>query len=252
VKLQILVVAFVLAGCGGESFRGFSSAPDTDGGPGGAPTEVDAGGNGGAVDSDSGSGGASGGTQGSGGAPTSTGGAPVTTGGSSSGGASTGGTPGSGGEKGVEVCCQFPLTSGTTYSACDAAEPWDCVGAQTFSCMQPGQCTVGMTCYKTAGPFGGSVVEAHFTHDNGNQQTWKDCVPPGTYNEEQAMKACKASGAATCVTSTRCGPTMYEVQGLDAGDYVTSEWGYGGSVVGMVSLDYDLCGSGDPGRRQWR
>jgi hypothetical protein len=90
------------------------------------------------------------------------------------------------------------------------------------------------------------------THDNGIGQTWQDCVPLGTYNDAQAMMACKASGAATCVPSTRCGPTVYEVQGFGADGYLIGEWGYGDFATGYVSPDYNLCVPGDPAKRQWR
>jgi hypothetical protein len=114
-----------------------------------------------------------------------------------------------------------------------------------------------MPCYFATGPFGGTVepcsaCDTPVTHDNGNQQIWQDCVPLGTHNKDQATKACKAANAVQCVESTRCGPTVYEVQGFDADGYVIGEWGYGGFAAGLVSLDFDLCSPGDPGRRQWR
>lgn len=90
------------------------------------------------------------------------------------------------------------------------------------------------------------------THDNGNQQTWQDCVPLGTYNEAQAMKACKASGAVMCILNKRCG--VGAVQGWNADvSHLIGEWGYEDFATGYVSLDFNLCGgASDPGRRQWR
>jgi hypothetical protein len=90
------------------------------------------------------------------------------------------------------------------------------------------------------------------THDNGVGQTWQDCVPLGTYNEGQAMKACKASGAAMCLTSERCGVGVYEVQGFNADrSHLTGEWGYGNFTMGYVSPNYNLCNPSDPARRIW-
>jgi hypothetical protein len=46
-------------------------------------------------------------------------------------------------------------------------------------------------------------------HDNGVGQTWTDCVPLGTYNIEQAMKACAAAygGDRTKCEKTACSGT---------------------------------------------
>jgi hypothetical protein len=141
---------------GGASGKG--GAPGSGGGvaAGGAP-ELDAG---------QGSGGSSQGTGGSfqeTGGSFQTGGAPGTGGGSggtpgTGGVESTGGTVGTGGAP-SGVCCKFALTSGTTVLPCDTSAPWWCTGAQTFSCAQPGLCTIGMTCYESGGLQGG-VVEA--------------------------------------------------------------------------------------------
>jgi hypothetical protein len=96
----------------------------------------------------------------------------------------------------------------------------------------------------------GVVVPADVTHDNGRQQTWKDCTPLGTYNESQATAACRSSGAAVCIANKRCG--VGAVQGWDVNiSQLVGEWGYEGFAAGYVSLDYDLCSSNDPGKRQW-
>lgn len=80
----MLVVAFVLAGCGGDPFTGFDAVAldariETDGGLGGAPGGG-AGGSGGAIDVDSGVGINSGGSS-SGGASSASGGVSAATGG---------------------------------------------------------------------------------------------------------------------------------------------------------------------------
>jgi len=99
---------------------------------------------------------------------------------------------------------------------------------------------------------GGAVACTLVTHSDGVGQTWQDCVPLYTYNEAQAMKACEASGAALCLQSTRCGPTVLEVQGFNSDrSHLVAEWGYGDFATGYVSPDYNLCGSGDPAREMW-
>ena len=75
---------------------------------------------------------------------------------------------------------------------------------------------------------GGAVACTLVTHDNGLGQTWTDCAPLGTYNETQAMKACKASGATRC-TNEGCVPGNVAVIGIDTVDARTvGIWGYGG------------------------
>lgn len=253
-KVKILVVAFALAGCGGPSFTAASGTGGSaeDGGfkaAGGVMVEPSTGG----ASSGGASSGGAGGAPSSGGTPSSggSGGSSGSTGGTVDvGGQGSSGAPSSGGSTGVEVCCRF-LTGDTTFS-CDPANPWACTaGTQALSCKQAGQCTVGLTCYGY-GMSGGTVVDAFVTHDNGLQQTWKDCVPLGTYNQAQAMKACKASSATTCSPSTRCGSTVGEIQGWNADGSLLAEWGYEDFAIGIVSLDYNLCSSHDLDHRQWR
>lgn len=66
------------------------------------------------------------------------------------------------------------------------------------------------------------------THDNGLGQHWQDCVPLGTYDETQALKACAAYDAGSCAQSAGgCGAeqmvhppgnnTLWEYQGVGAG-----------------------------------
>lgn len=52
--------------------------------------------------------------------------------------------------------------------------------------------TGGATSTGGASGTGGTTACTPVTHDNGLGQTWQDCVPLGTYNEGQAMKACAA------------------------------------------------------------
>jgi hypothetical protein len=157
---KILVVAFMLAGCGGESFSGSAvldpAATDAadGGGLGGAPAEVDAGGDtGGNV----GTGGASsGGTASSGGA--STGGVPVSTGGSSSGGANTGGSSGSTGGVTNTFCCKYQTGVPGLVSPCGGPTEWVCDSSGTTS--KCAQCVVGVVCHPPSVPGYWGIVEA--------------------------------------------------------------------------------------------
>jgi hypothetical protein len=65
----------------------------------------------------------------------------------------------------------------------------------------------------TGGVLGsGGLVDACalVTHNNGRGQTWQDCVPLGTINDAQAVKACQASSATGCAASSSCGPCYYD------------------------------------------
>jgi hypothetical protein len=74
---------------------------------------------------------------------------------------------------------------------------------------------------------------------------WEDCVPLGTYSLEQAMKACKASGAASCTKSMGCGGDNETVYGLTLGS-LFAHWGYGSVNAGYVN-DTSVCPhDGDP------
>src|SRR5271155_3117350 len=65
------------------------------------------------------------------------------------------------------------------------------------------------------------------THSNGVGQTWTDCVPLGTYNETQAMKACAAvydGDAGTCIPmSSWCGANVVVSNVTGCG---TQVWNY--------------------------
>lgn len=169
-------------------------------------------------------------------APMATGGAPGTggaTGGAPEVDAGGGGSPATGG---------FPATGG-------APETGGVVG--TGGLLATGG-VVGTGGAPETG--GAPVVDAcaPVTHDNGLGQTWTDCVPLGTYDEAQAMKACRASDAALCLKSERCGPAVYEVQGFNADrSHLVGEWGYGSFATGYVSPDYNLCTPSDPARKIW-
>ena len=109
---------------------------------------------------------------------------------------------------------------------------------------------------------GGVVACALVTHDNGIGQTWTDCAPLGTYNETQAMKACKASSAIVCRAITTCGPSPDlraqagpEVRGYNADNSVGGRWGYSGPLAGFVGHGGggELCfGANDPNNQMWR
>jgi hypothetical protein len=97
------------------------------------------------------------------------------------------------------------------------------------------------------------------THDNGLGQIWQDCVPLGTYNLSQAMKACAASGAVQCFARAACGLQLDTVRGYDGGQgWPTGEWGYGYNAAGYVApgngdgnLRGSTCGGSVPGTKTW-
>jgi hypothetical protein len=154
----LIGIALALTACGGESF---STALETTTADGGLETATDVG-TGGAPALEAGAGGATGGRRGvkdpdagkpGSGGSPSTGGTVAATGGAPSG---SGGKPSTGG---------VPNATGGSLS------------------------TGGV-------PSTGGAVDAGctlVTHNNGLGQTWTDCAPLGTYNLEQAMKACAAS-----------------------------------------------------------
>ena len=81
------------------------------------------------------------------------------------------------------------------------------------------------------------------THSNGLGQTWQDCTPLGTYNEEEALKACKASVSTQCsVIQGVCGDPLYLMEGYNNGTFVGA-WGYGGLNSGYVSIGNGIGGS---------
>lgn len=147
---------------GGPSAAGAAGEGADDGGQNDAgPSGHDAGGSGGSGSStdaghEAGSGGDHEGTDAAGGALNTGGTDPGGAGGEGSAGAAN--TGGSAGAPNVELCCKFSGAE-TTYLSCDVDEPWLCNGAQTYSCAQDGLCGLGATCYKSTGPFGGSVAE---------------------------------------------------------------------------------------------
>lgn len=77
------------------------------------------------------------------------------------------------------------------------------------------------------------------THTSGIGLTWQDCVPLGTYNEEQAMRACKAAGASEC-RATNCGVSNQIVCGYNE-NYVYGCWGFTGTLTGYAKERSDSC-----------
>ena len=74
------------------------------------------------------------------------------------------------------------------------------------------------------------------THSNGLGQTWQDCTPLGTYNEEEALKACKASVSTQCFVLQVCGDPLYLMRGYNVNGVPVGNWGYGGPNSGHVGL----------------
>jgi len=106
------------------------------------------------------------------------------------------------------------------------------------------------------GTGGATVIDAGctlITHDNGLGQTWQDCVPLGTYNEAQATKACKVSGATTC-TANPGNPTCNGANRIvcGSGSSFVGCWGYAGFVAGYVSRSGAPClGPGSTSNHPW-
>jgi len=114
-------------------------------------------------------------------------------------------------------------------SACSGSSPV-CLSGSCAACSPNATQCAGGTQPQTCSAAGawqnnGSPV----THSNGIGQTWQDCVPLGTYNLSQAMKACKAANSGKCVDSQGCGAGQLVVLGWNtAGTQLTGSWGYGG------------------------
>jgi hypothetical protein len=72
------------------------------------------------------------------------------------------------------------------------------------------------------------------THSNGLGQTWQDCVPLGTYNLNQAMKACSAANATDCYARAACGRVQDTVRGYQ-GNAILAEWGYDDVAAGVLA-----------------
>lgn len=226
---------FLLYACGGDGFT--SAAKSFDGGPRGSGGEAI--GTGGKVGT---------GARSEGGA--SNGGA--SNGGASNGGDSHGGASSTGGARDASVSSGGWSGSGGGGSSGSGGTSSGAVSGSGGSPSSGGASSGG-----SAGSDAG-VVEACalVTHDNGLGQAWKDCVPLGTYNVEQAMKACEASDAKTCSVVTACGPSAPEVRGYNADTTkIIGRWGYTGSLAGYVGTGSlgELClGASDPNNRIWR
>lgn len=217
------LAALVLSGCSGEAFTGFTpgdpSSADADSttpADGGLDVKISAGGSGGLLEEDGGPG--SGGAKGSGGVVVAAGGSTVA---GSGGATSTGGSTaaGSGGS---------PSTGGMLGSG--------------------GVGTGGVTAT------GGTTACALVTHTNGTGQTWQDCVPIGTWDESQAMRACKASGAALCTAVGGCGVSSYAVCGHDLPGMQQHGgcWEYGSDLT-VAYVSATACPDpNDPSARTWR
>lgn len=151
----------------------------------------------------------------------------------------TGGKPGTGGR----ATGGAPISTGGRAPNVDAGSGGTSMGGSSQETGGSFQGTGG-SFQETGGSSqtggaGGAVVDAGcalVTHENGLGQTWQDCVPLGTYNEEQAMKACEASGAARCVDSkitSGCGGSSH-VFGFDDASKIVGVWGYDGFQGGLV------------------
>jgi len=90
----------------------------------------------------------------------------------------------------------------------------------------------------SGGAGGCSIV----THDNGLGQMWQDCAPRGTYNVDQATKACEASGAPRCELALAC-PEVNLVCGYNATMTTCFGgcWSFQGVDTGTVQPNCNTC-----------
>lgn len=273
---RLLVFIVFLCGCSGESFSSGlfqgGETPDagehTDSAPflgsGGATGTGGALGKGGAVH-------ATGGERATGGAPEldayaaggqpGTGGADADAGPPSSGGVTgtggttqAGGSPGTGGsvscatsEKACNgTCTNFGPGNGCSAPGCTACPtpPQNSV----LACNVQGQCDFNCLAGFVKS---GNTCCALVMHDNGIGQTWQDCIPLGTWNQTQAMAACRASGAVHCLEGGGCGGGNLYIAGYnqDSSQHIGS-WGYGGFLEG-TACSIDNCGPSCPGPLTW-
>ena len=88
------------------------------------------------------------------------------------------------------------------------------------------------------------------THDNGAGQTWQDCVPLGTYDEAQAMKACEAwsvavGGGTSCfvyVSGSTCSSgTLSRVRTSSTSAGFIMQWFWLAPKAGDVSKLMSSC-----------
>lgn len=88
------------------------------------------------------------------------------------------------------------------------------------------------------------------THTSGVGMTWQDCVPLGTHNEDQAMKACVAftGDSKKCNRGPGCGTAPWVIQGADAAGTYDYIWGYEGNTAGYVGANG---GCPNPAGQQW-
>jgi hypothetical protein len=88
------------------------------------------------------------------------------------------------------------------------------------------------------------------THSNGLGQTWTDCVPLGTYNAAQAMKACGADvdAGGGCYSIMRpCYSEGVASVVCSVPSNLTYCWTYAGPYTGYVSAAANGCPNGsDP------
>jgi hypothetical protein len=184
----------------------------------------------------------SGGATGAGGYPTGSGGSGVVR---ATGGAGSGGIPAAGGmvgSTGGAAAGGMTATGGAQATAGGAMSTGGALGAGGMS--------------GTGGVIGsGGVVACTLvTHSNGIGQTWQDCVPLGTYNESQAMKACEASGAPLCTMTGGCGTTSYAVCGYDTPGMQQHGgcWEYGSGLITAYVSSTACPGVNDPAARLWK
>jgi hypothetical protein len=73
------------------------------------------------------------------------------------------------------------------------------------------------------------------THSDGLGQTWTDCVPLGTYNEAQAMKACEAWTVATDASVGSCVVNSCSGEMFVENEVAGRIWSYAGPYTELVT-----------------
>lgn len=247
---MVLISALLLVGCGGNDFHTLfgPGADASDDSLGGEPRTAGAGGkraerllgSGGAAEEDAGIG-AGGVDQGAGGAGS---------GGANSGGAAPSAAGGSSSAGAASDCPadQKKLCAGKCVSYAEATPSIGCWEAACTPCAPPpahshALCTNGQCDFACDEGYQRSADSAQCisacqetVHNDGLGQMWSDCVPLGTFTQDQAEKACEAwcavNGACHCELGTFCGDSNQRVYTQWRSSFMTWVWqGDAGDVV---------------------
>ena len=236
----VLILTLLLVGCGGNDFHTLFSQTGDPAEGGGSGAETGIGGADGVRPSERPS---------AGGMAETDAGAVEGTGGSSSGGAAslaTGGHPSGTGGATMTCTADQKLCGGTCLSYVDATPSIGCWEASCAPCAPPPahahtKCTNGQCDFDCDEGYQRSADRciaacAEVTHNDGLGQMWSDCAPLGTFNQDQAEKACEAwcavNGACHCEIGTFCGDSNPRIYAPWRSSFLTWVWqGNAGNVV---------------------